>query len=108
MEQKEMLLKRATSLKELKKDLLIKTKIECRVFEHLLDRYGDPVLAYEAWEREAQFDISEMLERLVFEEKLSFSELKEKIEKYCRLIDEDLIWLEKYPQFEAYLDEMMK
>jgi hypothetical protein len=91
-----------------KRELLMKTKIEFRAFEFLLDRYGDPVLAYEAWKREAQFDISEMLEKLVFEEKLSFSELKERIEKYCKLIDEDLIWLERYPQFEMYLDEMMK
>jgi hypothetical protein len=91
-----------------KRELLMKTKIELRVFEFLLEKYNDPVLAYEAWKREAQFDISEMLERLVFKEKLSLSELKERIEKYCRLIDEDLIWLERYPQFEAYLDEMMK
>jgi hypothetical protein len=31
-----------------KRELLMKTKIEFRAFEFLLDRYNDPVLAYEA------------------------------------------------------------
>jgi hypothetical protein len=91
-----------------KRELLMKTKIECRAFEHLLDKYNDPILAYETWKKESQFDISEMFERLVFEEKLSVSELKETIRRFCQLLDEDLLWLEKYPQFEAYLDKMMK
>jgi hypothetical protein len=43
------------------RDLLMKTKIEFRVFEHLLDQYNDPVLAYKKWKREALFDISEIL-----------------------------------------------
>jgi hypothetical protein len=86
------------------KELLMKTKIEFRAFEVLLERYGDAVLAYEVWKKEAQFDISEMLERLIFEEKLNLPELKKKIERYCELIDEDLLWLERYPLFESYLD----
>jgi hypothetical protein len=49
-----------------------------------------------------------MLERLVFEEKLSVPELKETIRTFCKLIDEDLLWLERYPQFEVYLNEIMK
>jgi hypothetical protein len=91
-----------------KKELLIKTKIALRAFEILLDRYNKPFLAYEVWKKEAQFDISEILERLVFEEKLSLSEIKKKIEKYCKLIDEDLLWLEKYPKIELYFDEMIE
>jgi hypothetical protein len=94
--------------KKEKKELLIKTKIELRAFEILLERYGDPIQAFEAWKKEAQFDISEILERLVFEEKLSLSEIKKKIEKYCKLIDEDLLWLEKYPKIELYFDEMIE
>jgi hypothetical protein len=74
----------------------------------LLERYGDAILAYEAWKKEAQFDISEILERLIFEEELSVPELKAKIKKYCKLIDEDLWWMERYPLVEAYIDEMMK
>jgi hypothetical protein len=91
-----------------KRELLVKTKIEFRVFEQLLERYDDPTMAYEKWKKESQFDVSEILEKLVFEEKLSVPELKETIRKFCKLIDEDLLWVEKYPQFEAYLDEMMK
>jgi hypothetical protein len=87
-----------------KKELLMKTKLELRAFEVLLERYGDAILAYEAWKKEAQFDISEMLERLIFEEKLNLPELKKKIKRYCELIDEDLLWLERYPLLELYLD----
>jgi hypothetical protein len=91
-----------------KGELLMKTKIELHAFEILLERYGDPIQAFEVWRKETQFDISEILERLVFEEKLSLSEIKKKIEKYCKLIDEDLLWLEKYPKIELYFDEMIE
>jgi hypothetical protein len=91
-----------------KKELLMKTKLEFRAFEVLLERYNDPILAYEAWKKEAQFDISEILKKLIFEEKLSVLELEEKIRKFCKLIDEDLWWIESYPLFEEYIDKMIE
>jgi hypothetical protein len=86
-----------------KKELLSKVKVEFRAFQSLLERYGDPIEAYEAWKNECRFDVSIVLERLVFDEGKSVGEIKKELDVYCKLIDEDLWWLERNLDFDEYV-----
>jgi hypothetical protein len=87
-----------------RKELLSKVKIEFRAFQFLLDEYKDPAKAYEAWKNECQFDVSSVLERLVFDDGKSVDEIKKELDIYCKLIDEDLWWLEHNLDFDVYVD----
>jgi hypothetical protein len=77
-----------------REEFLSRVKVEFRAFQHLLDRYKDPVRAYEVWKEECRFDVSSVLERLIFDELLDADEIKRELDRYCELIDEDLWWLE--------------
>jgi len=83
-----------------RKEFLSRVKVEFRAFQHLLDRYGDPVRAYEVWKEECRFDVSSVLERMIFDEMKGVEEIKEELDVYCKLIDEDLWLLERGLDFE--------
>jgi len=91
-----------------KREVLVKTKLELREFQHLLERYKDPLRAYFAWKEGAQFDISWMLDSWIFDERLGVDEVKKRVDYWCKLIDEDLMWLERYPTLEEWFSELMK
>ena len=88
-----------------RKEFLLKVKTELRAFYFLLERYGDPVKAYEVWKGEYQFNISSMLEGIIFDGMKGVDEIKKELDVYCKLIDEDLWWLERNLDFGVYADE---
>ena len=83
-----------------RKEFLLRVKVEFRAFQHLLDRYGDLVKAYEVWREECRFDVSSIFERMIFDKMKSAEEIKKELDVYCNLIDEDLWWLERGLDFE--------
>jgi hypothetical protein len=91
-----------------KREVLMKIKVELRAFQHLLESYGDVMRAYEKWKEESRFDISWVLDEWIFDEGLSVDEIKERIDYWCKLIDEDLWWLERYPALGEYFDKLME
>jgi hypothetical protein len=90
-----------------RKELLSKVKIEFRAFQFLLEDYKDPVKAYEAWKNECRFDVSSVLERVIFDEGKSADEIRKELDIYCKLIDEDLWWLENNLDLDEYIDRLM-
>jgi len=91
-----------------RKELLARVKVEFRAFQNLLDLCKDPVKAYEVWKGECMFDVSDVLERLIFDEMMDADEIRKELDRYCELIDEDLWWLERGLDFEACIEKMLR
>jgi hypothetical protein len=49
-----------------------------------------------------------VLDSWIFDERLGVDEVKKRVDYWCKLIDEDLMWLERYPTLEEWFSELMK
>jgi hypothetical protein len=91
-----------------KKEVLSNSKVELRAFQHLLESYGDVMEAYRKWREESRFDISWVLDEWIFSEGLGVDEINKRIDYWCKFIEEDLWWLERYPKVEEWFDKLMR
>jgi hypothetical protein len=87
------------------KEFLNKMRFELRDFEILLDLY-EPKEAYEMWRGKENIDVvKEMLDdwikEWIFVKKMNKDALKKLINKYCKFIQWDLEFLEKFPSIKT-------
>jgi hypothetical protein len=94
------------------KELLMKVKTELRAFEVLLEK-EEPVQAFEEWQKEStemnvdevvRKIVEEKLKELIFVEKIEKDALKKEIKRLCKFIDDDLLFLEVFPQANKILE----